>query len=98
MWCRSPSRPRDAWAVFILVVTMAEHMSSEGLKTKVGAPLRSGRGLRIGKVDFEAGHPKEYGQRSLGFNHSPIQSTCELVFQGTVLRAKDTAMTMTACL
>lgn len=98
VWYKSSSRPRDPWAVFIFVVTMVKHMSSEGLKTKSGAPLQSGRGLGIGQDDFEAGHPKEYGQRSTGFNHSLIQSTCELVFQGTVLRARDRAMTMTACL
>lgn len=42
------SRPRDPWAVFILLVTMADCVGAEGLKTKFGAPLWSGRGLRIG--------------------------------------------------
>lgn len=77
---------------------MAECISAEVLKTKCGAPLQSGRGSVFEKANFEAGYPREYVQMSLGFNHSLIQSTFELVFQGTVLRAKDRAMIVTACL
>lgn len=50
------------------------------------------------KADFKAEHPMEKGQNNFKFIHSLIQSTFELVFQGTVLRSKDRTMNMTAFL